>query len=803
MENLKMILILVVAVLVVYIIIKLFTKKEETSRYAKDSRKKMIYSPTREEKRRPEPEKLSKKRQERQRELGILVEKLKKLCQNQIWDLSDISANVEEYLSNEDYEYLSKQLPTSIFASTIWDIHDRIDRIQLSNDNIAKIIDSGTENLVASFLGKYSKSDSWIMPGFILDKIIEKNVIWVFNFTNYRKDMIKTIIEKLSVYELLGYRMKEKDTEEEFEDSFLDLQKSTEGNEVKISYYESADTDIISYLEQNYPNESELRQKALSKILADSANIVAMIGQVNNLNEDEVKEIIKRNYDEEIQELFNVFDNEFVANCFEFEQAVKISLELVECNYYEELRDNYDFASTSEDLIFSIIRKFSANELLGYGGEGFGNYDFIKLLEDREIDNEALRKEVFTKMSTSEYFSEGISRWDDVTEDEIKFIMQRNKDEEVNALFGRDDSEDVIVNLPEETAIKIWVGLIYPDALETVKDSYDFGDEAAFKKVINELSADQLLGKNDYDIIELIENEMNDNEDLRNLAFVKICEAIDLSERIPEWDNISEDETKVIMERKNEEEINALFGRDDSEDIVCNLPEEIAIKIRLSLIYPDALETISNSYQFQNENNEFKKVINEVSSEDLLGKNDYDIINLIEDEMGDDEDLRKLAFVKICESPDISEAIARWDNVSEDEAKIITQREKPEEISALLEKEDSNIIDSLPDSFIIKQHLLGDDGIVHDEYFNRMEDDTFRRKVEKSTKDVLPKKLTNSQKDSDVESLSDEVVIKARLDLIDWDECSFDSDDIATEFESRILNDEFRQKVETLVNKFN
>ena len=121
----------------------------------------------------------------------------------------------------------------------------------------------------------------------------------------------------------------------------------------------------------------------------------------------------------------------------------------------------------------------------------------------------------------------------------------------------------------------------------------------------------------------------------------------------------------------------------------------------------------------------------------------------------------------------------------------------------MLEKEDSNIIDSLPDSFIIKQHLLGDDGIVHDEYFNRMEDDTFRRKVEKSTKDVLPKKLTNSQKDSDVESLSDEVVIKARLDLIDWDECSFDSDDIATEFESRILNDEFRQKVETLVNKFN
>lgn len=303
----------------------------------------------------------------------------------------------------------------------------------------------------------------------------------------------------------------------------------------------------------------------------------------------------------------------------------------------------------------------------------------------------------------------------------------------------------------------------------------------------------------DTDIIYVIEQNFPNNDTLRKQIFDKIFNSpYVLTASIERWDNVTEYEFTKILDRHNEEEIEALFDRDDISTIIDQFSEDIAIKVYLGLVYPNAVQTVKDSYTFKDVKT-FKTIINELSAEELLGEDDYDIIKLIEDEMGDDEELRALAFAKLCQLPDMSSRISEWDNVTENETKLIMERNNDEEINALFGRDDSNdVICNLPDSLVIKFHLLDDEEVIHDEYFNRIDDDEFRGQVEKMTKGLLPKELTDSQKNSDVESLSDEIIIKARLGLFDLDECSFDSEEIADEFNDRINKDEFKKKIENL-----
>jgi len=864
--------------------------------------------------------------EQRRRHLDSFVEQLKLLAKNQIWDVDDIYNNIDENLNYDDVKYLAEQIPTPIFATTVWSIYETIQAGQLPNDKIIKIIESGTPSLIQRFIETYNENSSWTVPSTIVERLLSKNQFLLFDFKHYRKEELVTIINRLSVYELLGYRIKPKTADEECESSFKDLKNSTESDDVEITYYESIDTDIVHYLEQYHQDKPEVRALAFAKILAGSTNVIDMIQRMDNFESEEIAKIMQRNYPEEIEALFEVCDSSKIANSFPASYAIKVALQLIECDYADEVTSNYDFQNIPADTYKSIINELTADELLGYNERGGGVYDIIKLFEDNGVEDQELRKMAFDKILSSEYLHEGIDRWDNVTEEEIKVIierdcvdeinsllerddseeiitnlpediaikvllgilypnaldsvkdnysfddadvfkkvidelsadqligdddfdiiliiedymsddddlrklafaklcqsdnisraivgwntvneyeikviMERNKDNEVNELLGRYDSDDIIMNLPEEIAIKVVLGLVYPDALQTVKDSYQFGDKEAFKKVITELSGEELIGKEDDDIILLIENEMNDDDDLRTLAFAKLCEAEDISRAIAGWNSVTEAEIKVIMERNKDDEVNELLGREDSNDIVTNLSEDMAIKIYLGLLYPNVLEDVKDSYSF-GDKEAFKKVIAELSGEELIGKEDDDIILLIENEMNDDDDLRTLAFAKLCEAEDISRAIAGWNSVTEAEIKVIMERNKDDELTELLGRDDvDNIITNLPDSVVIKKHLLSDDENMHDEYFNRIDDDTFRKKVEKGAKSGLTGAFRKTDKEVDVADLSDDNIIRARLQLIDFDECTFDSDDIDSEYSDRIDTEKFRQKVESLAMLF-
>jgi hypothetical protein len=170
--------------------------------------------------------------------------------------------------------------------------------------------------------------------------------------------------------------------------------------------------------------------------------------------------------------------------------------------------------------------------------------------------------------------------------------------------------------------------------------------------------------------------------------------------------------------------------------------------------------------------------------------------------MSDDDNLRTLAFAKICESINMSDAISRWDAVTEDEVAKIIERGNEEEMNALFDRDDSDeeVNGKLPDNFIIKQCLIGENDSLHEEYDNRIDEAKFRQKVERMCKSLSSKKMTDDEKDGSADDLSDDLIIKTRLGLIDLDDCSFDSDDVKSEYDSRRnYNEEFKQKVDDLV----
>ncbi|MCX6823521.1 MAG: hypothetical protein NT085_00130 [candidate division SR1 bacterium] len=769
----------------------------------------------------------AERKEQRRKELDAEADTLKTIIQNEVWGIEDVRRNASIRLDSAEVQYIAQQLPTPFFAVTVWELHQKITEQRLADNEMFKILDDGSESLQEFFMETYTNSTSWTMSSSLLERLINKNPLMIFGFGNIRKETVSTTIDRVPAYELLGYRMKPLDSGENFESSFVDFKKSTPENEVKISYYDSTDTNIIHYLEEHHPNETALRQKAFTKILAGSANVISMITGVDDLSEDEIRQIFERNYKEEISALFEKLEASDVVAIFPPLYAVKVALQLVECDYEDQVNENYDFENIPVTTYQQIIAELSAEELLGYDDRGDGNHDIIKLFEDHSVNDEPLRKTAFDKMRTSKHFCDAIARWEDVSEDEVKIIMD-NKDElQINALFGREDSEDIITNLPEEVAIKIRLELIYPDACETVKDNYQFDDENAFKKIIADLSAKELLGFRvnpndsesfsndaDYDMIKFIEDDMGDNDTLRDLAFAKMCQSDNMSEAIARWENVAESEVAKIMDRGIDAEINALLGREDSEDVITNLPEEVAIKIRLELIYPDASDGVKESYQFDDEN-AFKKIIADLSAKELLGFRvnpndsesfsndaDYDMIKFIEDEMSDNDTLRTLAFAKMCESDDMSEAIARWENITESEVASIVERGKSKEMTALLERDDvESIITDMPDNYIIGQYLL-DDGndTIKDEFNSRIDDQKFIDKIKKMAKGISVKNLTNNEKEGSVEDLSDEKLIKIKLSLIEIDDCSFDFDDIENEFSDRMGNNaEFEQKVKNLV----
>lgn len=488
--------------------------------------------------------------------------------------------------------------------------------------------------------------------------------------------------------------------------------------------------------------------------------------------------------------------------------------------------------------------------------------DIVYVAEQQFPNDNALRTYAFdTVFAGPQDLVETIGRLDDLSKEEVQKIFGRGNTEELEKMLERNDSDTIVDYLPPKYAIKVVLGVIPSEYSDYIHENFDFDtvDHTVWLELLEELTPDELTGHRmkkiaddeepegylteegkedipyyttgDHDIINLIEDHASDDDAIRKPAFAKVAKARYIKDIIEALDNVKDYEVTNIMERNNPEDIEALLERNDADDIIGDLPDEVAIKIRLQLLYESASSNVENYYSFNN-SGAFIAVINELSAYELLGFRmkpntsdevapcsltnqehpdeqikfyndaDYDIITLIESQMNDDLHLRKLAFAKLCESKNMDDAIGRWENITQEEVATIIARGFTDELDALMGREDfdADIVDKLPDEFVIKQFLIGNNETINEAYNNRIDDKKFRKKVELLTTS-LSDKMTENEEQGDVSDLSDDIVIKITLSLIDPSdhECSFDHDDVTNEFVERLDDDEFKAKVETLV----
>ena len=488
--------------------------------------------------------------------------------------------------------------------------------------------------------------------------------------------------------------------------------------------------------------------------------------------------------------------------------------------------------------------------------------DVVYVAEQQFSSDNALRAYAFDSIFAGPRdLLETIGRLDNLSSEEVQKIFGRGNNEELEKMLERSDSDTIVDYLPPKYAIKVVLGVIPSEYSDYIHENFDFDtvDHAVWLELFEELTPDELTGHRmkkisddeepegffsedgkedipyyttgDHDIIKLIEDHASDDDAIRKPAFAKVAKARYLKDIIESVDNVNDYEVTSIMERNNPEDIEALLERNDADDIIGDLPDEVAIKIRLQLIYESASDNVENYYKFNN-SGAFITLINDLSPYELLGfrmkpntsdevtncsltnqehpdekinfynNAEYDIITLIESQMNDDLHLRQLAFAKICESKNMDDAIGRWENITQEEVATIIARGFTDELDALMGREDfdSDIVDKLPDEFIIKHFLTGDNETINEAYNNRIDDKKFLKKVESLTAS-LSDKMTEEEEQGDVDDLSDDIVIKITLSLIDPSdhECSFDHDDVSDEFVKRMELDDFKAKVETLV----
>ena len=671
----------------------------------------------------------SKKDEER---MGILDQQLPTLrnaANNEIICYDDIAYLSTINLTSKDIDYLAGKLTCPLFSSsiTVKSIKESIDNMDFSEDQVITLFKQGSQNLRERLISS-CKNNSWNIPSRLFDYLMESDRMLLLTMVLSQELFLK-LINTLSSYELLGYRVTECTPDEDTHGTVENLLTGKD-----IPYYEDVDTDVVYIAEQNFPNDDKVRKLAFDKVFAGPCDLIETIGRLDTLTEYEVKKIFERGNEKEIEKMLDRNDSDDVVDYLPPKHAVSVVLGIIPSDYSDYIHNKFDFTSIDHKVWLEIFQEFSPDELTGHrmkkieedeepegqlSADGqkdipyysTGDHDIITLIEEHINDDNELRKLAFDRVLGARYLVDIIQNLDTITEYETQKIMERNDTDEVEALLGRNDSNDIITNLSEEVAIKIILGIMYAGSADEVKDHYSFNNSGAFMRVIEELSAYELLG------------------------------------------------FRMKPERPNEE----------------------------------------TDYEIPDLKNPGQKI-------PAYGDANYDIIKLIEDEMSGDGHLRQLAFDKICQGNNMDEAIERWENITADEVTKIIERGFSEEFDALAERSDfdDDIRGNLPDAFIIRQRLLENNSSMDDEYVDRIDTSSFKNKVEIIISSLSSKVLSDKEDYDDVTELDNDIVIKIHLRLIDTEDytCSFDNDDVSGEFSDRMTNDEkFKNKVENLAKR--
>jgi len=330
-----------------------------------------------------------------------------------------------------------------------------------------------------------------------------------------------------------------------------------------------------------------------------------------------------------------------------------------------------EITNYSVDMFVKLLDNLESYELLGYcihptqdekepkgplenylTGEKFVYYcsletDIVYIAEQYFTSSiKDVRKLAFDKASIVCDLVDVIGRVDSLTEYETKKIIDRSIEEEIEALFNRNDKEELINYLSPIYAIKAVLGLNQCSFYDFIKDNYNFDEikNDIWEQIFSELSPMELLGyriipnegespegslsnikdrdpeefiyysKDAYSIVQIIEDCLS-NDDIREKAFDKISLAkFSLAEEIEYWNNITDYEIRKIFERGIEEEIEALFNRNDTDYVVENMPDDYIIKSRLGFFDFGDIDELNEEYENRMEKDEFKNKIEKLLS---------------------------------------------------------------------------------------------------------------------------------------------------------------------------------------------
>lgn len=216
-----------------------------------------------------------------------------------------------------------------------------------------------------------------------------------------------------------------------------------------------------------------------------------------HLSHEDILKLYAEGNIERIQEFYGQDGTR--ANALPPEFATKVVLGIIPFDYSDHVQSNYNFSQVPDEIFFAIIRELSGYELMGYRVQPIDDdeetsctitdfeasddnndvdfefyndvdYDIIRLFEEHDIKNPALRKASFDKIiSESKNLVDVINRWDTVTPYETEKICRRSFKEEIEALIDHTDSDNILPEFPISTLIQAKLGLLDVD----VDDEWD------------------------------------------------------------------------------------------------------------------------------------------------------------------------------------------------------------------------------------------------------------------------------------------------------------------------------------------
>lgn len=385
--------------------------------------------------------------------------RLSKEAETTIMAPKDVQYKCIISVNTDERDYLCKQVICRQFGESVWDIKQRIETfITLTDDQIILLLNYGSDRLIGQFSDKAVQHD-WKMSDYVFNQLNTNQLpsnrqLILLKLPYYSAECFKKLIVAADAYTLSGYRITPTSTDEQPVSTFMNyLYDKT------ISYYEYVDTDVLTLAESHFPNELDLRKTAFDKLFAH-CDLMEVIERLDEITEYEARKILERGIKEDVNAIFNRDDSDDYLNYLSPAYVIKAVLGVVESEWMGYFKDNFEFEHVPKDDLILILDGLTADELANANENG--ECDIIELLESElEIhpDYDELRKLAFAKLFTLTDLSASIEKCETITQYEANTIIERNNENELEALFTRDDADEFIDELPDSFIIKVHLGL--------------------------------------------------------------------------------------------------------------------------------------------------------------------------------------------------------------------------------------------------------------------------------------------------------------------------------------------------------